>query len=294
MFTVTAARGKVARLAHSVQDRYAGADEDRPLAGYALTMAAYGTVVGALAGTARLTGRQVPDRVPVTDVALGALAIEKLSRLLAKDSVTSPLRAPFTAYQGTSGPAELDEEVRGKGVQKVVGELVTCPFCRSVWVATGFRRRAGLPAPDHAAYRRHPRRPGRRGPAAVRPRRAGEGLVVTADAGQAAARRVSWPARRGPSSTGSAGRASSRSRTARPWSWGPGCRCACAGPRPRPACPARFRFLGHVRDRLLVRGGLLSLLHVLPGRLSLLTSRQRLVPPYCAGLRPRSTPPSRR
>jgi hypothetical protein len=105
-------------------------------------MAAYGTMVGALAGMARLTGRDVPDRVPVTDVALGALAIEKLSRLLAKDPVTSPLRAPFTVYQGTSGPAELDEEVRGKGVQKAVGELITCPFCTSVWVATGFA--AGL------------------------------------------------------------------------------------------------------------------------------------------------------
>ena len=141
MFTVAETRDKLAHLAHSVQDRYAG-DEDRPLAGYALTMAAYGTVVGALAGTARLTGRDVPDRVPVTDVALGALAIEKLSRLLTKDPVTSPLRAPFTAYQGTSGSAELDEEVRGEGVQKVVGELVTCPFCTSVWVATGFA--AGL------------------------------------------------------------------------------------------------------------------------------------------------------
>jgi hypothetical protein len=42
-----------------------------------------------------------PTGVPVTDVTLGALAIEKLSRLLAKDPVTSPLRAPFTAYQGT-------------------------------------------------------------------------------------------------------------------------------------------------------------------------------------------------
>jgi hypothetical protein len=142
MITVAETREKLAHLARSVQDRYTGADEDRPLAGYALTMAAYGTMVGALAGMARLTGRDVPDRVPVTDVALGALAIEKLSRLLAKDPVTSPLRAPFTAYQGTSGPAELDEEVRGKGVQKAVGELVTCPFCTSVWVATGFA--AGL------------------------------------------------------------------------------------------------------------------------------------------------------
>jgi Protein of unknown function (DUF1360) len=52
------------------------------------------------------------------------------------------LRAPFTTYQGTSGPAELSEEVRGSGARKAVGELVTCPFCTSVWVATGFT--AGL------------------------------------------------------------------------------------------------------------------------------------------------------
>ena len=39
MFTVAETRDKLGHLAHSAQDRYAGADEDRPLAGYALTMA---------------------------------------------------------------------------------------------------------------------------------------------------------------------------------------------------------------------------------------------------------------
>ncbi|HEX3964495.1 MAG TPA: DUF1360 domain-containing protein [Trebonia sp.] len=141
MIAIASKRDTLLRLAHSVQDRYAGAD-DRPLAGYAMTMGTYAAVVGGLAVLARLTGRDVPDRVPVTDVALGALATEKLSRLLAKDPVTSPLRAPFTVYQGTSGPAELNEEVRGTGAQKAVGELVTCPFCTSVWIATGFA--AGL------------------------------------------------------------------------------------------------------------------------------------------------------
>jgi hypothetical protein len=51
--------------------------------------------------------------------------------------VTSPLRAPFTAFQGTEGPSELSEEVRGSGGRKAVGELITCPFCTGVWVATG-------------------------------------------------------------------------------------------------------------------------------------------------------------
>jgi hypothetical protein len=60
----------------------------------------------------------------------------------AKDAVTSPLRAPFTQYQGPSGDAELGEEVRGTGLRHSIGELVSCPFCLSVWVATGFA--AGL------------------------------------------------------------------------------------------------------------------------------------------------------
>ena len=121
--------------------RYAGR-HDRPLRGYTVTMAVYGGLVGAVAGLARVTGRQIPDKMPVSDVIMCAAATHKLSRLLAKDPVTSPLRAPFTAYQGPAGPAELTEEVRGEGGRKTVGELVTCPFCLGVWVATGLT--AGL------------------------------------------------------------------------------------------------------------------------------------------------------
>jgi hypothetical protein len=82
------------------------------------------------------------DTQGTSDVVRCAAATHKLSRLLTKDPVTSPLRAPFASYEGTSGPAELREEARGEGGRKTVGELVTCPFCASVWVATGFT--AGL------------------------------------------------------------------------------------------------------------------------------------------------------
>lgn len=134
-------RTRLQDLARTQEDRYAG-DVDRPIGGYAATMSVYAGVVGALAAAARVTSREVPDGLPVTDVALSALATHKLSRLLARDPVTSPLRVPFTAYQGTAGPAELQEEVRGSGAQKTVGELITCPFCTGVWVATAFT--AGL------------------------------------------------------------------------------------------------------------------------------------------------------
>lgn len=115
---------------------------DRPLRGYAVTMAVYGTLVGLGAAGARLAGREIPDGLSATDIALSAIATHKLSRLLARDPVTSPLRAPFTSYRGTAGPAEVAEEVRGSGGRKTVGELVTCPFCTGMWIATGMT--AGL------------------------------------------------------------------------------------------------------------------------------------------------------
>jgi len=72
------------------------------------------------------------------DLALMTVTTHKVSRLIAKDPVTSPLRAPFTRCSGTAGPAEVAEEVRGKGVRHAVGELVTCPFCVAQWVATTY------------------------------------------------------------------------------------------------------------------------------------------------------------
>ncbi|MBV9381734.1 MAG: DUF1360 domain-containing protein [Streptosporangiaceae bacterium] len=141
MSVLSDARTRLSEVIRSQEERYAGG-EDRPLRGYAATMTVYGTVVGAIAGIARATGREIPDGLSAGDVVLSAAATHKLSRLLAKDPVTSPLRAPFAAYQGTSGPSELSEEVRGHGAQKTIGELVTCPFCTGIWVATGFT--AGL------------------------------------------------------------------------------------------------------------------------------------------------------
>jgi uncharacterized protein DUF1360 len=126
-----------ARLTHTA-DRYAP-NEHRPLDGYLTAMAAFGGLTAALAAATRITRRPVPDRPSLADVALVSVATHKLSRLLAKDSVMSPLRAPFAQYAGPAGAGELNEEVRDEGssVRHGIGELVTCPFCLAVWVATG-------------------------------------------------------------------------------------------------------------------------------------------------------------
>ncbi|MFI5936904.1 DUF1360 domain-containing protein [Actinoplanes sp. NPDC051494] len=127
-------RGRLDRL----RRQYAP-HEHRPLDGYVMTMGAFGALAASLAATAKLTGRPVPERPAVGDVVLISLATHKLSRLIAKDSITSPLRAPFTRYREPGGSGEINEEVRDQGssLRHSLGELVSCPFCLAVWVATG-------------------------------------------------------------------------------------------------------------------------------------------------------------
>lgn len=110
--------------------------QERPLGSFLIIMGSYGSVVTGMAAFLAARGRRLPDRLSWPDLALLAVATHKASRQLAKDPVTSPLRAPFTRYSGTSAEAELAEEVRGRGMRKALGELVSCPFCVGHWVAT--------------------------------------------------------------------------------------------------------------------------------------------------------------
>ena len=121
----------------SLEDVYAP-DDERPLAAFVGILAAYGTTVGGLSLLVRATGRKLPERWAAGDLAVTAVATYRVARVLAKSPVTSPLRAPFTRYIGVCGEAELEEEVRGRGWRKAIGELVSCPFCMGQWVVTGF------------------------------------------------------------------------------------------------------------------------------------------------------------
>jgi hypothetical protein len=132
-------------MMRSVQNRLAGLrrsyapHEHRPLDGYLVTMSAFSALAGSLAAAVKVTGRPVPERPATADIVLLSIATHKLSRILAKDAVTSPLRAPFTRYTEPGGSAEVHEEVRDEGssVRHSIGELLSCPFCLAVWVATG-------------------------------------------------------------------------------------------------------------------------------------------------------------
>lgn len=112
--------------------------EERPVGSFLAVTSVYGAVVAGLSALVRAKHRELPERLSAADLALVTVATHRLARTIAKDPVTSPLRAPFTQFAGTSGEAELHEEVRGNGVRHAVGELLTCPFCLAQWVGTGF------------------------------------------------------------------------------------------------------------------------------------------------------------
>jgi hypothetical protein len=116
-------------------DSYAP-DDDRPLGGYTALTAAFGTAFAGALIALRASGRR-PDELRVGDLVLGGIATHKLSRLIAKDRVTSFIRAPFTRYQDREGHGEISEEARGSGLQKAMGELLICPYCLAQWVAAG-------------------------------------------------------------------------------------------------------------------------------------------------------------
>lgn len=111
--------------------------EHRPLAGYALITAVFNGAFGGLLAAGAARGR-LPERLGAGDLLLAGVATHKLGRLLAKDKVTSFLRAPFARYEGSSGPSEVSESPRGRGLRLAVGELVTCPYCIGQWLAAGF------------------------------------------------------------------------------------------------------------------------------------------------------------
>jgi Protein of unknown function (DUF1360) len=116
--------------------------QERPLGAYGLLTGLFAALSGAFATWFARSGRPLPESVPVEDLALVTVATHKLSRTLAKDRVTSSVRAPFTRHEGDAGPGEVNEVPRGRGLRRAVGELIVCPYCLALWIAAGFT--AGL------------------------------------------------------------------------------------------------------------------------------------------------------
>jgi hypothetical protein len=112
--------------------------EDIPMFSYGVLAGVFNLVFAVFLLAARLTGRPIPERVDAKDIALLGMATHKLSLMGSQDAITSPLRAPFTELREKESPKKVDEKPRGEGLRRSVGELLTCKFCLSVWLASFF------------------------------------------------------------------------------------------------------------------------------------------------------------
>ena len=106
--------------------------EERPLPEYAALTAVFGAVLGGFLVLAR---RRLPERVGFGDVLRIGLASYKVGRLIAKEDVATFVRAPVTQDEEATEP-------KPDGLQRALGELVTCPYCIGLWVARVSRTRS--------------------------------------------------------------------------------------------------------------------------------------------------------
>ncbi len=70
-------------------------------------------------------------KLKALDLATLGLATYRTGRVIAFDQVTEPLRASVTK------PSDGGTELKGTGVQRALGELVSCPTCIGTWIAAG-------------------------------------------------------------------------------------------------------------------------------------------------------------
>jgi len=101
-------------------------DEERPLPEYAGLAAAFWVLFAAFLAANR---DRLPDRYRTSDITLIALSSYKLSRVITKDQVTAFVRAPVT--EDPDG-----REPKREGFARVLGELVTCPYCLGLWISS--------------------------------------------------------------------------------------------------------------------------------------------------------------
>lgn len=102
-------------------------EDEQPLLQYAALAGTFGAVLG---GFLLLAGRRLPERVSLSDTVRIGLASYKLGRLVAKDRVTTFVRAPVTEDEEGTEP-------KPEGAARALGELVTCPYCIGLWFACG-------------------------------------------------------------------------------------------------------------------------------------------------------------
>lgn len=111
------------------------AKTERPLGGYAVLVGLFTVALSSGLASARARKDELPE-LSWGDLLLLGVATHKLSRIVTKDLVTSPFRAPFVKFKKSAGAGEVEEEARGTGMREAIGDLITCPYCMAPWLAS--------------------------------------------------------------------------------------------------------------------------------------------------------------
>src|SRR4051794_35485485 len=105
-------RGRLAEKASEIKQQYVPG-EGKPVGGHLVLMVIYNALAGAFLLARARSGKGFPERIGAGDLLLAGVATHKLSRVITKDRITGPLRAPFTERQEEGGPAEVEDTPRG-------------------------------------------------------------------------------------------------------------------------------------------------------------------------------------
>lgn len=121
----------------TILERPAPAVPKQPLRSYTALATTFN--VGLIGGVWALSkARRLPEHVRVEDLLLLGVTTFELSRLITRGKITAFLRRPFARYESPAEvPAEEEDEVIGRGPRRAIGELITCPYCLSTWLAAG-------------------------------------------------------------------------------------------------------------------------------------------------------------
>lgn len=106
-----------------------------PYKSYAATVGVFLSIFGLLARRIARNPQLLPETPPSRDLFLLGVATFRLSRLITKDRVTAVFRLPFV-YEGRGEEAlegTKEEPRASRGWRQDIGQLITCPWCASVW-----------------------------------------------------------------------------------------------------------------------------------------------------------------
>ena len=101
-------------------------EDERPLPEYATLALAFWTGFGLFVAGNR---DRLPERYRVLDLTAIALSSYKLARVITKEDVAAFVRAPVTEDPDAQQP-------KPEGMARVLGELVTCPYCIGLWLTS--------------------------------------------------------------------------------------------------------------------------------------------------------------